>query len=296
MEPLLNYAWIRWIISCSFSSTCPLPASSYFCFLLMFSLKKTKLYFLARIESSFDEVLYLAVVFIFSLSCLPLKRTKKRKKPWRTGTVATGSEWYRRPPLLNREGRGRARADRAPATETVKVPLGIMQVPDIRRVFKCRLPSGVLYWPLIPNMSPYFTYSTSITRESTSPSSSSGRRKMNEWRRKLCLLAPCESVASQASWKDLIRRLCDNILLWNNVWWLIIPVFRRVPLCHPLLTMRSVGAVVLALAAAALSSADSDTHRPRHDSNLEICILLLTACRAAAKCCPLMSLCVCASH
>uniref|UniRef100_A0A3P9BAS1 Coiled-coil domain containing 134 n=1 Tax=Maylandia zebra TaxID=106582 RepID=A0A3P9BAS1_9CICH len=34
--------------------------------------------------------------------------------------------------------------------------------------------------------------------------------------------------------------------------------------------MRSVGAVVLALAAAALSSADSDTHRPRHDSNLEI--------------------------
>ncbi|XP_005738008.1 coiled-coil domain-containing protein 134 isoform X2 [Pundamilia nyererei] len=43
-----------------------------------------------------------------------------------------------------------------------------------------------------------------------------------------------------------------------------------VPLCHPLLTMRSVGAVVLALAAAALSSADSDTHRPRHDSNLEI--------------------------
>lgn len=136
MEPLLNYAWIRWIISCSFSSTCPLPASSYFCFLLMFSLKKKKLYFLARIESSFDEVLYLAVVFIFSLSCLPLKRTKKRKKPWRTGTVATGSEWYRRPPLLNREGRGRARADRAPATETVKVPLGIMQVPDIRRVLK----------------------------------------------------------------------------------------------------------------------------------------------------------------
>lgn len=98
--------------------------------------KKKKLYFLARIESSFDEVLYLVVVFIFSLSCLPLKRTKKRKKPWRTGKVATGSEWYRRPPLLNREGRGRARADRAPATETVKVPLGIMQVPDIRCVLK----------------------------------------------------------------------------------------------------------------------------------------------------------------
>lgn len=101
--------------------------------LLLFSanvfFKKKQLYFLARIESSFDEVLYLAVVFIFSLSCLPLKRTKKRKKPWRTGTVAT-------PPLLNREGRGRARADRAPATETVKVPLGIMQVPDIRRVLK----------------------------------------------------------------------------------------------------------------------------------------------------------------
>nr|XP_046270421.1 meiosis inhibitor protein 1-like isoform X4 [Scatophagus argus] len=42
------------------------------------------------------------------------------------------------------------------------------------------------------------------------------------------------------------------------------------PLCRPLLTMPSVYAVVLALAAAALSSADSDTHRPRHDSNLEI--------------------------
>lgn len=32
---------------------------------------------MAHIESSFDEVLYLAVLFIFSLSCLPLKRTKK---------------------------------------------------------------------------------------------------------------------------------------------------------------------------------------------------------------------------
>uniref|UniRef100_A0A3Q3CDC8 Coiled-coil domain containing 134 n=1 Tax=Haplochromis burtoni TaxID=8153 RepID=A0A3Q3CDC8_HAPBU len=42
----------------------------------MFSLKKKKLYFLARIESSFDEVLYLAVVFIFSLSCLPLKHKR----------------------------------------------------------------------------------------------------------------------------------------------------------------------------------------------------------------------------
>uniref|UniRef100_A0A3P8T3J0 Coiled-coil domain containing 134 n=1 Tax=Amphiprion percula TaxID=161767 RepID=A0A3P8T3J0_AMPPE len=34
--------------------------------------------------------------------------------------------------------------------------------------------------------------------------------------------------------------------------------------------MRSVSAVILALAAATLGSADSDTHRPRHDSNLEI--------------------------
>ncbi|KAG7216223.1 hypothetical protein INR49_029072 [Caranx melampygus] len=53
----------------------------------------------------------------------------------------------------------------------------------------------------------------------------------------------------------------------------------RAPLCRPLLTMQSVCAVVVALAAAVLSSADSDTHRPRHDSNLEICILLLSACR-----------------
>ncbi|CAG5897470.1 unnamed protein product [Menidia menidia] len=47
-------------------------------------------------------------------------------------------------------------------------------------------------------------------------------------------------------------------------------VSRRVPLCHPLVTMQRVSAVVLALAAAALSSTDSDLHRPRHDSNLEI--------------------------
>ncbi|KAM7372354.1 hypothetical protein PAMP_009528 [Pampus punctatissimus] len=42
------------------------------------------------------------------------------------------------------------------------------------------------------------------------------------------------------------------------------------PLYRPLLIMRSVCAVVLALAAASFSSADSDMHRPRHDSNLEI--------------------------
>lgn len=134
MEPLLNYAWIRWIISCSFSSTCPLPASSYFCFLLMFSLKKKKTLFFG----SHRILLWWGPIFsccIYLLTFMPPFETYQ-KKPWRTGTVATGSEWYRRPPLLNREGRGRARADRAPATETVKVPLGIMQVPDIRRVLK----------------------------------------------------------------------------------------------------------------------------------------------------------------
>lgn len=46
-------------------------------------------------------------------------------------------------------------------------------------------------------------------------------------------------------------------------------------LCCPLVTMRSVSAVVLALAAFALGSADPDVQRPRHDSNLEICILLI---------------------
>lgn len=56
-------------------------------------------------------------------------------------------------------------------------------------------------------------------------------------------------------------------------WLVMSPVFRRAPRCRPLLTMQSVCAVVVALAAAVLSSADSDTHRPRHDSNLEICIL-----------------------
>nr|XP_020480658.1 coiled-coil domain-containing protein 134 isoform X1 [Monopterus albus] len=44
----------------------------------------------------------------------------------------------------------------------------------------------------------------------------------------------------------------------------------RVPLCRPLLTMQSVCTVVLVLATAALTLADPDTHRPRHDSNLEI--------------------------
>ena len=43
-----------------------------------------------------------------------------------------------------------------------------------------------------------------------------------------------------------------------------------------LLTMQSVCAVILALAA--FSSADTDTHRLRHDSSLDICILLLSVC------------------
>ncbi|KAF6723030.1 Coiled-coil domain-containing protein 134, partial [Oryzias melastigma] len=47
-----------------------------------------------------------------------------------------------------------------------------------------------------------------------------------------------------------------------------VPDIRAVPLCLPLLAMWSVSAAVLALAA--LSAADSDPQRPRHDSNLEI--------------------------
>ncbi|XP_029014583.1 coiled-coil domain-containing protein 134-like isoform X2 [Betta splendens] len=43
----------------------------------------------------------------------------------------------------------------------------------------------------------------------------------------------------------------------------------RAPRCCPLLTMWS-ACVVLALASAALGSAQSESHRPRHDSNLEI--------------------------
>lgn len=84
-----------------------------------------------------------------------------------------------------------------------------------------------------------------------------------------------------------IMQLCGNILTFNNVMcisWFVISVFRIAPLCHPLLTMQSVCAVFVALAAASLSSADPDMHRPRHDSNLEICILLLSVWRAAAKC------------
>lgn len=50
-------------------------------------------------------------------------------------------------------------------------------------------------------------------------------------------------------------------------------MFRAVPLCLPLVTMWSVSAVMLLLGAAALGAADSDPQRPRHDSNLEICIL-----------------------
>lgn len=53
------------------------------------------------------------------------------------------------------------------------------------------------------------------------------------------------------------------------------PPGRHPPLCRPLLTMRSACALVLALAAATvtLCSAEQDGQRPRHDSNLEICIL-----------------------
>lgn len=52
--------------------------------------------------------------------------------------------------------------------------------------------------------------------------------------------------------------------------------FCRVPLCCPLLTMQSACTVLVALAAAAaFIRADPESHRARHDSNLEICILLL---------------------
>lgn len=61
------------------------------------------------------------------------------------------------------------------------------------------------------------------------------------------------------------------------------PCVHSVPLCYPLVTMWSV--VFLALTSVALSSADSDTQRLRHDSNLEICILLLWVHWAAARCC-----------
>lgn len=83
-----------------------------------------------------------------------------------------------------------------------------------------------------------------------------------------------------------IMPLSASILMFNNVMCSTphgLFVFSRAPLCYPLLTMWSVCAVVLALAAAALGSAESETHRPRHDSNLEICILLQSVCRAAAN-------------
>lgn len=84
-----------------------------------------------------------------------------------------------------------------------------------------------------------------------------------------------------------IMQLCANILMFSNVMCCtsnaLSPVFRRMPVCYPLLTMWSVCPVVLALASAALSSAESDTYRPKHDSNLEICILMLSVWRAAAN-------------
>lgn len=82
----------------------------------------------------------------------------------------------------------------------------------------------------------------------------------------------------------------------NYISWLVISVFRRVPLCHPLLTMQSVCAVLVALAATALSSADPDMHRPRHDSNLEICILLLSVgscCQMHRHACGCERVCLC---
>lgn len=85
-----------------------------------------------------------------------------------------------------------------------------------------------------------------------------------------------------------IMQLCANIVMFNKVMCCtsngLSSVFRRTPVCYPLLTMWSVCVVVLALASAALGSAESDTHRPRHDSNLEICIFLLSVWRAAASC------------
>lgn len=54
----------------AFHQHCLLPPSSYFCFLLIFSLKKEKKK--AFISFSFDEALFLAVVFIF-LTFIPIR-------------------------------------------------------------------------------------------------------------------------------------------------------------------------------------------------------------------------------
>ncbi len=57
--------------------------------------------------------------------------------------------------------------------------------------------------------------------------------------------------------------------------------------CLPLVVMLSVCALLLLAAPAALGS-DLDAQRPRHDSNLEICILLRHLCV-----CVCVSVCVC---
>ncbi|CAJ1075805.1 meiosis inhibitor protein 1-like isoform X1 [Xyrichtys novacula] len=91
------------------------------------------------------------------------------------------------------------------------------------------------------------------------------------------MMSVMESLGLQMQAESCSSSLPSNVLCVGDVFICVcdfIPLSasttRSAPLCRPLLTMRSVCAVVLALAAAALSSAESDTHRPRHDSNLEI--------------------------
>lgn len=121
------------------------------------------------LSSNLDEALFLAVVFIVSLSSL----FQMYKKPLRERKLQLDEKYWRRPLLWIERPGGRGRGGEFD-TEIVKVPLGIMQVPDIRCVFwkehkeplfKCRLPSSVTYWPLIPSMSVDFTYSIRITGE-----------------------------------------------------------------------------------------------------------------------------------
>lgn len=104
---------------------CLLPPSSYFCFLKN----------VAFIKFSFDEALFLAVVFILSLSSLPFKciktplRERKLQLDENGGDHCFGQR--------HEEDRGEeTQEQRESGTETIKVPLGIMQVPDIRYVSK----------------------------------------------------------------------------------------------------------------------------------------------------------------
>lgn len=118
MAPLLNYACLMWIISCSFSSSI---VQSSFSFLLMVSKNELR-------DVSIYWFLFLALLLVFICPFQMFLKSSRGGKESRSG---------RRMKVLYRPRVfSGAWAEQESGAEIVKVPLGIKRATDIKCVLK----------------------------------------------------------------------------------------------------------------------------------------------------------------